>query len=292
MNRGVSEAAGASEAGVETGVVHTNGVETYYERWGSGPVIVFVHGFIMDTRMWTPQVEALADDFTVVTYDLRGHGRTGGSDASPYSAALLAADLDALVTVLDLNRSIVCGLSMGGMVAQRYAATYPEKLSGLVLSDTFTPNALPVGGGLAMPHLPVFSALSHVVGYKRLNAFQNWAGGVFAPEMVGDRAFHETLVEEGPTMAATEFRKGIGAILEFTRSDFDAATITVPTLVMYGEHEPSPIRTMAEHLARRVSDPDVELVAVPDAGHGSSWDNPSFFNDAVCRLAERTRSGP
>lgn len=95
--------------------------------------------------------------------------------------------------------------------------------------------------------------------------------------MVGNDAFHETLVEEGPTMAAAEVRKGIGAILAFMRSDFDAAAIDVPTLVMYGEHEPSPIRTMAEHLARQVSDPDVELVAVPNAGHGSSWDNPSVL---------------
>ena len=287
MNGRVSESMETPESSVQTGTITTNGIGTYYERRGSGPAIVFVHGFIMDTRMWTPQVEALTGDFTVVTYDLRGHGRTGSSDASSYSAALLAADLNAFVTALDLDRPIICGLSMGGMVAQEYAAMYPEKLSGLVLSDTFTPGALPVGGALALPHLAVFSALSHVIGYKRLNAFQNWIGEIFAPGMVGDRAFHETLIEEGPTMAAAEFRAGIEAILEFMRSDFDVSAIEVPTLVVYGEHEPSPIRTMAEHLARQVSDPDVELVVVPDAGHGSSWDNPRFFNDRVRRLAAR-----
>lgn len=291
VSQEVSESAETSEAAIETGVISTNGVETYYERQGSGPEIVFVHGFIMDTRMWAPQIEVLANDFTVVTYDLRGHGRTGGSAASLYSAALLAADLEALVTALDLDQPVICGLSMGGMVAQEYASTYPENLSGLVLSDTFTPNALPIGGGLAMPHLVVFSALSHVINYKRLNSFQNRVGNVFAPRMVGDRAFHEALVEKGPTMAATEFRKGIGAILAFTRSNFDAAGINVPTLVMYGEHEPSPIRTMAEHLVRQVSGPTVELIVVPNAGHGSSWDNPSFFNDVVHRLAERTWPG-
>lgn len=287
MNREVSESVASA---VESGYVDTNGIETYYERRGSGPEIVFVHGFIMDTRMWAPQVEALDDDYTVVTYDVRGHGRTGGSAVSPYTADLLAADLDALVTALDLGRPVVCGLSMGGMIAQVYAATYPERLSGLVLADTFTPGALPVGGGLAMPHLPVFATLSHVVDYRRLNAVQNWLGERFAPGMVGDRAFHEGLVETGPPMAATEFRKAIGAILEFTRSEFDAAAVVVPTTVLYGEHEPGPIQRMAEHLATQVADPEVELVRVPDAGHGSSWDNPPVFTDAVRRLVERAFS--
>ncbi|WP_255196952.1 alpha/beta fold hydrolase [Halorarius litoreus] len=288
MNREVQESGTARpESDVESGFVATNGVRTYYERQGSGPAIVFVHGFLMDTRMWAPQVEALADDYTVVTYDVRGHGQTGRSDEPRYDAELLAADLDALVTALDLDRPVVCGLSMGGMIAQAYAARYPEKLSGLVLSDTFTPGALPVGGGLAMPHLLLFSALSHVVGYKRLNAVQIWVGERLAPGMVGNAEFHEGLVEDGPTMAGSEFRKGIGAILRFTKRDFDAAAIRVPTVVLVGEHEPAPMKRMANHLAERIE--GAEFAVVPDAGHGSSWDNPAFFTDAVRTLVERSR---
>jgi pimeloyl-ACP methyl ester carboxylesterase len=273
--------------GVESGTVHTNGIDTYYERRGSGPPIVFVHGFLLDTRMWEPQVDALAADYTVVTYDLRGHGRTGGSGASTYSAELFAEDLDALLDALDLDRPVVCGLSMGGMVAQVYAARHPEKVAGLVLADTFTPGALPVSGGLAMPHLPLFAMLSHVVSYKRLNAFQIWVGTLLAPGMVGDAEFHQGLVDDGPTMTGAEFRKSVRSILAFMRSDFDPETITVPTTVLYGEHEPAPIRRMAAHLAGWVVHADSDLVAVPAAGHGSSWDNPAFFTDAVRRLADR-----
>ena len=70
----------SSGAEVERGTVRTNGVETYYERRGDGPPVVFVHGMFMDTAMWEAQAEALSDDFTTVTYDVRGHGHTGGSD--------------------------------------------------------------------------------------------------------------------------------------------------------------------------------------------------------------------
>lgn len=115
--------------------VRTNDIETYYESHGEGPPLVFVHGAWVDRRMWEPQVAALAGEYRVITYDLRGHGRTGPSAERNYTVELLAADLRALIDALDLERPVVCGLSLGGMVAQLYAVRYDE-LSGLVLADT------------------------------------------------------------------------------------------------------------------------------------------------------------
>ncbi|MCL7418798.1 MAG: alpha/beta hydrolase [Halalkalicoccus sp.] len=84
----------------------------------------------------------MSDDYTTVAYDVREHGRTGGSARTAYSIGSFADDLDALVTALDLDRPVLCGLSMGGCIAQVYAATYPDRLAGLVLADTFTPDLL------------------------------------------------------------------------------------------------------------------------------------------------------
>jgi pimeloyl-ACP methyl ester carboxylesterase len=58
--------------------VRTNDIETYYERRGEGPPVVFVHGAIVDHSQWDPQLDALSGDYTTVAYDVRGHGRTGG----------------------------------------------------------------------------------------------------------------------------------------------------------------------------------------------------------------------
>jgi pimeloyl-ACP methyl ester carboxylesterase len=117
--------------------VRTNEIETYYEIHGpeSARPIVFVHGAWVDRRLWRPQVEALSEDYRVITYDLRGHGRTGPAVGRNYTIELLAADLRALVGALDLDRPVVCGLSLGGMVAQLYAVRYGG-LAGLVLADT------------------------------------------------------------------------------------------------------------------------------------------------------------
>jgi pimeloyl-ACP methyl ester carboxylesterase len=122
--------------------VRTDDIETYYERRGSGPVIVFVHGAIVDHSQWTPQLEALSNENTTIAYDVRGHGRTGGSETDSYSIDLFAEDLEAFTTALDLDKPVLCGLSMGGCIAQAYAARYPERIGGLVLADTFTPELL------------------------------------------------------------------------------------------------------------------------------------------------------
>ncbi|WP_255149994.1 alpha/beta fold hydrolase [Halorarius halobius] len=264
---------------VESGCVHTNGVETYYERRGEGPVVVFVHGAIMDTRMWAPQVAELADAYTVVTYDVRGHGRTGGSAAATYSAGLYAADLDALLDELDVDRAVLCGLSMGGMIAQMYAARHPERVAGLVLADTFTPAPLGWAGRFLFLNDRLVALVSPYISYKRLNYLKLRVGNLLAPGVAGDVETVQRLVEEGPTMAPAELRKVVDSLAAFARGEFDPAAIRAPMLVLYGEHEPALLADMADYLCAAI--PDAEMLVVPGAGHASNLDNPGFFTDAV-----------
>ena len=68
--------------------VQTNGIRTYYEEYGEGPPIVFLHGATSDHRLWAEQATPLADDYRIITYDMRGHGRTGGSECASYTMEL------------------------------------------------------------------------------------------------------------------------------------------------------------------------------------------------------------
>ena len=111
--------------------VRTNDIETYYERRGSGPPLVFVHAAILDHAQWDPQVDALSDQYTTVAYDVRGHGRTGGSARNRYSIDLFADDLDALITALDLDDPVVVGLSTG---AASRRSTRPDTPIGCPVS--------------------------------------------------------------------------------------------------------------------------------------------------------------
>lgn len=271
--------------------VRTNDIETYYERRGSGPPIVFIHGMAMSTGEWKPQMEALSDEYTTIAYDVRGHGHTGGSDREPYTMELYAADLDALLTGLGVENPVLCGLSMGGCIAQMYAVRYPEKVAGLVVSDTFTAAPLPLKGRLVFANLRFFGWLDRFVRYTTLNRFQTWVGTRLSPGVAGDGATTQRIMEEAPTIAHAEFVKIANSMASFPESDLDSSQITVPTLVMHGENIPAVLRDMHRKLAEGLLNADVAFTVVPDAGHASNIDNPQFFSTAVREfLAERVYS--
>jgi pimeloyl-ACP methyl ester carboxylesterase len=259
----------------------TNGIETYYEQQGAGPPIVFIHGAIMDHRMWATQVDALKDEFTTVAYDVRGHGRTGGSDVPTYTVDLYVEDLDALLTALDLEAVVLCGLSLGGCIAQVYASTYPEKVTGLVFADTFTQAPLGLTGRLLFTNLRAFAALDRVIRYKSLNRFQMRVGNLIKPGVAGEGETIQELIDTGPTISHTEFAKIVRSLVVFPRDGtVTLSQIEVPTLILYGENEPSLMRDHAVLMSELI--PTTEGVTeIPDAGHASNIDNAMFFTEAV-----------
>jgi pimeloyl-ACP methyl ester carboxylesterase len=265
----------------ESGSVRTNDIETHYVRRGDGPPIVFIHGMAMSAEEWEPQMEALSDEYTTIAYDVRGHGHTGGSDRKPYTMELYAADLDALLTELNVERPVLCGLSMGGCIAQSYAARYPEKVAGLVVADTFTAGPLPLTGRLIFANLRLFGRLDRVVRYTTLNRLQTWVGNRLAPGVAGDGTTTQRIMDEAPTISHVEFVKIANSMANFPESDLDPSKITAPTLVMHGENLPRVLQDMHRRLVADLTSADVEFTVVPDAGHASNIDNPTVFSTVV-----------
>lgn len=256
--------------------VRTNGIETYYERRGTGPPIVFIHGAILDHNQWKPQLDALSGEYTTFAYDVRGHGRTGGSATDSYSVELFAADLDSFITALDIDRPVLCGTSMGGCIAQVYAASHPDRLAGLVLADTFTPELFNRRERVQRSMLLTATIpLVRLVGYERVEKAMVWLHETLSTGASGDYEKIEQLRASGPRMKTDEFAKVIRAVAAFHETNIDFSSITVPTLVLYGEREPPFIRHHASKLDAEI--PNASVRAVPGAGHASNLDNPEFF---------------
>jgi 3-oxoadipate enol-lactonase len=120
--------------------VVVNGVRLYYQQSGSGPDVVLVHAVTSNQAVWmfSGLTDALAADFRVTTYDLRGHG---ASERPPtgYTSAATAADLRGLHADLGLGPALLVGHSFGGVTALHAAALHPEMVAGVVLSDSFFP---------------------------------------------------------------------------------------------------------------------------------------------------------
>lgn len=260
--------------------IRTGDIETYYERSGEGPAVVFVHASVVDHSQWDEQVAAIADDHTTVAYDLRGHGLTGGSDVSAYTIELFADDLQELVTGLGLERPVICGHSMGGLIAQAYAAAQPGEVAGLVLADTWTPPIRGLDDWLVRRVL-LDAAIPPAIlfGYERVERAQVWfyerlfagAGGRY------DRIV--ALREAAPAMATDEFVKVIRSMTRRGGRSLKTSAISAPTLVLYGADDLPFVKRHAAALAAAI--PNVAVVEIPDAGHASNLDNPRVYTDAI-----------
>lgn len=278
--------------------LEVDGATLDYETSGSGWPIVLLHGGWLDRDLWTPQVERFAGDFRVVTPDLRGHGDSDTVDpdsdavdsdsdavdtatADNYDVERMAADVTALCEHLGLARPVVCGLSMGGLVAQQFALAHTDRLAGLVLADTVT----------SVPPVPGTESARRLLfptGPARLLARQLGPGAYFRSVLGTVEAAEGRwlALDDDPRAYALDCidaydADGFLGVLEAFYRDRprDLSGLRVPTLLLHGDHEATPVVTQNRRLERTI--PDAERIVLPDAGHLSSLDNPSAFGDAL-----------
>src|SRR5207244_3703876 len=99
-------------ATITVGRENSAAIDLYYEDQGSGPIVVLIHGWPFDARSWEPQLHALlADGYRVLTYDRRGFGRSS-QPSTGYDFDTLSADLDSILTQLDLTEVTLVGFSL------------------------------------------------------------------------------------------------------------------------------------------------------------------------------------
>src|SRR5581483_5368204 len=117
-------------------VAEVNGQRIRFEdSGGDGPPVVLSHGFLMDREMFAPQVEALAPEFRVITWDERGFGQTE-FDGKPFTYWDSAQDCLSLLDHLGIEQAVLGGMSQGGFLSLRAALLAPERVRALVLIDT------------------------------------------------------------------------------------------------------------------------------------------------------------
>lgn len=124
----------------------SQGLRLHYADWGNAaaPPLILIHGGLDHCRNWDAIARALQPHFHILAPDLRGHGDSDWAKGSSYSLADNLVDLSRLSAVAELKDAAIIGHSMGGMVAQAYAGTFPERVSRLaVLDGTFLSRTRP-----------------------------------------------------------------------------------------------------------------------------------------------------
>jgi len=262
--------------------IKTNDIQTYYEINGNGFPVVFIHGGWVSHKMWKPQVDFLTNNFKVITYDVRGHGNTGGSSKKKYSMELFADDLSALISVLGITKPVICGISMGGMIAQSYAAKYLDNLKALILSDTAASSALTFGDRITKYLLApewLFLLLVKWLGVKRYADFAFWyAKKSRSEKWVGlDKSVLDYEKQEMIQFGTEEFNKIFSALYDFKLQEL--SNIKVRTLIINGEFESKAVFHHTDKLMSLI--PYAKSVVIPNAGHTSNLENPQAFNAAL-----------
>jgi pimeloyl-ACP methyl ester carboxylesterase len=119
----------------QSGYAPANDINLYFELHGSGPFLTLIGGLGTATWLWENNIPALSQHFTVLVYDNRGAGKSDIPDG-PYTIRQMAEDLAGLLQYLNISRTHLLGVSMGGYIAQEFALDYPECVDHLILAAT------------------------------------------------------------------------------------------------------------------------------------------------------------
>lgn len=232
---------------------------------GSGPPLVLLHCLGVDHRFWDFAVP-LARQFRLLRYDLPGHGETP-VPRQPYQIADLSAQLADVLQAKGIVRANVAGISLGGLIAQHFAANHPDNVEKLVLIDT-TPRY--TDELRAMWDERATTARAVGVAPMVSGLLQIWFSDTYlAQDPPSIRYVRDTLQKtsgEGyafacEALAAADVRK-------------DAANIAVPTLVMCGENDIPSFLDAARWLADNIK--DARLAWLPQARHASVIEYPEL----------------
>jgi pimeloyl-ACP methyl ester carboxylesterase len=116
--------------------VKVNDIEIYYEIHGDGPPLIMIYGYGGTSESWSREfIEGLTSKYKLILFDNRGAGRSDKPDIE-YSVKMMADDTSDLMAALDISNAHILGISMGGMIAQEIALSYPEKVRSLILCST------------------------------------------------------------------------------------------------------------------------------------------------------------
>lgn len=258
-----------------------NNLQIDYEVVGprSGLPVVFIHGFPFSKEMWKPQVDALKKDFYVVTYDVRGHGKSDCGDGQ-YSLEYFVDDVIGLLDHLKLSKVVLVGLSMGGYIALRTIERHPERIRALVLCDT---RSEPDNNEGKVRRATQAKSVKND-GMKKFA--ENFLQAVFYKKTFETNPEAVTLIrkiiETTSPLAVAGTLLALAARTDSTPMLF---TINVPTLILVGQHDaitpPSASHAMKEKI------PNAELHVIPDAAHLSNIENAKEFNEHLLKFLKK-----
>jgi len=252
----------------------SNNTQLHYELSGQGKLLLFLHGYTGSGRDWTHQISFLSGEYTAISMDHRGHGKSDAPNSeTDYGIDISANDIFNLLNTLEIDTCCLVGHSMGGFMSLQFVLDHPERVSALILVDTSSGNwDTPPGFDRMrkqLDHLARNESLDAAFEYDVENnpvkkeKFRNH------PELrdVAKQKVLNTSVD-GYIYFARAFKKWPPVTDRLSEID-------VPTLIFLGEEDMGFV-----HSSQVLKDSikDASLKIIPHAGHNPHEEAPDLFN--------------
>jgi 3-oxoadipate enol-lactonase len=255
-----------------------NGVTLHYQVIGAAegrPVLVFANSLGTDFRIWRDVIVRLVGDFAIVLYDKRGHGLSDIGD-TPYAIEDHVGDLSGLLDFLKVRDAVICGLSVGGLIAQGLYAARPDLVRALILCDT----AHKIGTA------DMWNARIRAIEEEGIEAIadlilERWFTAEYRDpdnaEFVGYRNMLLRTPRQGYVATCAALRDA-----DFTKA---ARLITVPTMCVVGEEDGSTPPELVLELSKLI--PGAYYQKIAKAGHLPCIEQPVVLTDAIKAFIEK-----
>jgi non-heme chloroperoxidase len=269
--------------------MHANDVQLKVTDEGEGRPVVLIHGWPLSGEAFTPQIPALtAAGYRVITYDRRGFGSSDKPE-SGYDYDTLAADLEGVLSDLELRDVTLLGFSMGGGEVARYAANHGEdRLHSVVFASAVPPYLMKTEDN---PEGPLTEdkagKMENNLKKDRDVFFEQFTRDFFTAN--GDLKVSEAQRQEALKLCKKSDQKAaLACMAAFGTTDFrdDLAEITVPALILHGDADGIvPYEGSGDRTRQRVA--NGESVVIKGAPHGCNVSHAEEFNEALLRFLQK-----
>lgn len=258
-----------------------NGINLFYEEFGQGLPLVFVHEFAGDYRSWKLQQSFFSRRYRTIAYNARGYPPSNvPEDVKAYSQDQAVDDIRGLLDALKIPKAHVVGLSMGGYATLHFAIRYPERALSVVVAGA--------GYGSVASEREKFRQDCELTAQRfekdgMATAAEFYAKGPTRVQFIdkdpqGWQDFYEVLKSGSAKGHAMTLRGVQAARPSIMDMGPEMEKITVPVLIMTGD-EDEPCLEPGVFMKRKI--PTAGLVVIPKSGHAINLEEPELFNRAL-----------
>jgi non-heme chloroperoxidase len=274
---------------ITVGKENSTSIDLYYEDHGSGSPVVLIHGWPLSGASWEKQTAALlAAGHRVITYDRRGFGRSSKVGVG-YNYDTFAADLNTVLTTLDLSNVALVGFSMGSGEVTRYIGKYGTKrVRKAVLIGTLGPYLVKAADNPDGVDAGVFEGIKAAIRADRLSFLLQFLHNFYNYDVTGGKLVSDRVIEDNWNVAAGASAIGTVSCVDAWIEDFrkDLPHNDVPTLILHGDADRIlPPDATSRRQAKMIT--NVKLVELPGGPHGVLWTHAEQINlELVSFLAD------